>query len=111
MSNNNKKRDNFNYYLTDDDFEQFYPDNVTELIEEYKMLRDKYIKIGQRLADRVDIERAKDIIRDKRQADGKLCDGDSAMRALKKLACKQNITLGQAAKQIIATREVIMEIA
>lgn len=98
----NRDKDDFNYYLKDE-----YLDNdisLDELISEYKLLRDKYIKLGRRLADRVEIERAKDIVRDIKH-----CTGDVAMVVIQKLAQKQNISTAEAARQILNTRDIFEE--
>lgn len=95
----------FDYFLTDEDLEKMAfgsQATLSELIGEYKILREKYIKLQIRLAERVTVEKAKDIIREKFN-----CSGDEAMKYMQKLCSSKNIRIGRAAEMVIAVRGVL----
>lgn len=108
MNNVDKKQ--FDYYLKDEDLEKLltktpppaYYDILCIVIDEYKLLRGKYVALQVRLAERVSVEKAKDIIMEKFN-----CSGDEAMKYMQKLCSSKNIRIGQAAEMIIAVREAL----
>lgn len=90
------------YYLEDEDFVDIVDIDTDFLVEEYKLLRSKFIKLGHKLSGRVDLERAKDIIRDKQN-----CTGDEAMDLMKKIANDNNIKIEEVAKRIISVKDAL----
>lgn len=91
-------KSSFEYFLADEALEKI--ENRDQLIEEYKLLRKKYVKVTQKLVERVDFERAKDILRDQLNI-----TSDEAINKMKKIANTNNKTLGEVAKMIIMVKE------
>lgn len=88
----NKKQSN-DYFLSDEDFDGL---DFRSLVEEYIILRKKYVKLINKLQDRVELERAKDVLMECMK-----CSGHDAMFYLQKLSSNNNITIEEASKQVI----------
>lgn len=119
-----EKRVDLNYYLTDEKLLELQNKSAEELAEEYRWLREKYKNLQNKYKERVTIERAKDIVRDKltierfrelRDVDEKLlkvlitkfCTGDEAFQYIQKIASAKNLRLDEVARMVIAVKEMM----
>lgn len=69
---------------------------------EYRRLRDELEDARTKLADRRDVDRAKGLLMQRRDL-----SEDEAHRALRKMAMDRNLTLGDAARALIAALELL----